>query len=255
VEIPAHLFPDRPLLLLDHESSSLMNMMIDVEIVPYCPAASQVSVVPISSSGGGGSPNRDYDKIRQQVHWLEQYGLLSQVSVIAMHQVLHIRTGQDQEVIPLRVEHIHSPFPSPCWRLVETTELIVLAPEEQEVSSAYNGALRRIPCRQDIIDSAEMELLEQQLDYDFTTTTTSRRIDLPQKTVAIHHHHHRHDDETRLSRSNSRIAILRRYDRSAVVRVLSSAHVPDGCIGTYAAERWWRRRCHGCWYIYSSSIQ
>jgi Peroxisome biogenesis factor 1, N-terminal len=235
VEIPAHLFPDRPLLLLDHESSSLMNMMIDVEIVPYCPAASRVSVVPISSSGGG-SPKRDYDRIRQQVHWLEQYGLLSQVSVIAMHQVLHIRTGQDKEVIPLRVEHIYSPFPSPCWRLVETTELIVLAPEE-EVSSAYHGALRRIPCRQDIIDSAEMELLEQQLDNDFTTTT-SRWIDLPQKTVAIHHHH-RHDDDARLSRSNSRIAVLRRYDRSAVVRVVSSVHVPVGCIGTYAAGRWW----------------
>jgi hypothetical protein len=206
------------------------------------------------SSGGGGSPNRDYDQIRQQVHWLEQHGALSQVSVIALHQVLHINTGQDQEVIPLRVERMHSPFPSPCWRLVDGTELIVLTPEEEEVSStttAYRGAIRRIPCRQDIIDSPEMELLEQHLDNDFTTTTTSRWLDLPQKTVAIHHHHR--DDETRLSRSNSRIAIIRRYDRSAVVRVLSSAHVPVGCIGRYAAGRGGNDAMGAC--IYSSSIQ
>jgi hypothetical protein len=240
VEIPRHFFPDRSVAARSPEHDDddapaaedwTMRWWLDVTVVPYCPIATKVSVVPIVAA--------DYDIIRQNVHWLEQGGLLSQVSVIALHQVLHISVVNDNAkttIIRLRVQDLHTPFPSPCCRLVDTSELIVLTPppSTESTSEEYDGLLlNRIPCRQDVIDSVEMAILAQCLEEeegDISTLSSSRWIHLPQKTVVIHRLQ-RNDDTN--GGGPPRIAMLRRHDRTTFVRVLGSAHVPHGCIGTF----------------------
>jgi hypothetical protein len=222
MEIPLHFFPER--------AKDWTDLVLDVTVVPYCPLAAKVSVMPIVAA--------DYDIIRQQIHWLEQGGLLSQVSVIALHQVLHISVNcsNNAKTIQLRVQDLHTPFPSPCCRLIDTSELIVLTPPSstESTSDEYDGLLlKRIPCRQDVMDSVEMAILAQCLEEDDDDSTASSRwIHLPQKTVAIHRQRNDDDDENYNGGGPPRIAMLRRHDRTTFIRVLGSAQVPNGCIGT-----------------------
>jgi hypothetical protein len=232
VEFPKHLFPELSLLPSDPAT-------INVEIVSFCPAALKVSVIPLL--------RQHYELMvrdRCIIHWLEQYNLLGQVSVISTHQILHIKLDLSRandttisttaSIIPLRVEHImDSSFPNPCWRLVDSTELILLPPPNDNEMLSTTAArpqrlLQRIPCRQDIVDSVEMEVLEQCMkDNDVRMTT--RWVHLPPKTVAIH-------DDTGDDRQMTRclgIGMIRHCNhRTAIVRVLSSTHITKDCIGT-----------------------
>jgi len=191
--------------------STSSNTFVNVKPLESVSIATDLLVEPVTTA--------DWELVELDAAWLENGGLLQQVSVVYVNQIIPLVLSNKKDVARIRVlpptcqQASLWPDESPCLRLVADTRVIV-APKPRK--HEFDPKLRLYPTREDCGD-AEIQLASH-LGVGL--------VSIDQCTVAIHPNTLSNYDAGRL------IGVVRADQEFAIVRIVPCPDVPEEHIGT-----------------------
>jgi Peroxisome biogenesis factor 1, N-terminal len=215
--------------------------------VPSCPASDEVLVHPIDNVATAEDlfvepcTAEDWELVELNAAWLEQGGLLQQVSLVYSGQILHIRLSNTATMARLMVsprnfdpnQETSSIWPRHrprCVRLAADTQLVVIPKPRPTIPPTM---LQVVPTREDYWDR----------DPSVLTLAARLNVDLPsvsQGTGTVHPTTLSNlccgesMDENDVLGESLRFATIEHDNQRAIVMMVASDHVREDCVGKTA---------------------